>query len=132
MSIDYRVRVEIPEGVIELFGNDAEFLILKEDALEGSTMDDISNGAIIVEFDDITQAQQCEVKLDYMIDEFTNRRLALISQLHLIQSSIGELVSNTTPTMMQELLRQSTDDVSESLKHFIVEEAIAWQELNND
>ena len=132
MSIEHRVRVEIPAGVIELFGNDAEFLILKEDALEGSTMDDISNGAIIVEFDDITQAQQCEVKLDYMIDEFTNRRLALISQLHLIQSSIGELVSNTTPTMMQELLRQSTDDVSESLKHFIVEEAIAWQELNND
>jgi len=132
MSIEHRVRVEIPAGVIELFGNDAEFLILKEDALEGSTMDDISNGAIIVEFDDITQAQQCEVKLDYMIDEFTNRRLALISQLHLIQSSIGELVSNTTPTMMQELLRQSTDDVSESLKHFLLEEAISWQELNND
>jgi hypothetical protein len=130
MAIDYRVSVAIPAGILELFGNDEEFIRLKNDAIENSFDDSISCGMLYADFSDQDTAILCEKKLDDLIDEFSNRQLAMIFNISQIQSSIGELVANTSKEMMQELLKQSGDGITRTLSKFLIEESEEWDTLS--
>jgi hypothetical protein len=130
MAIDYRVSVAIPTGILELFGNDEEFIRIKNDAIENSFDDSISCGMLCADFSDQDDAILCEKKLDDLIDEFSNRQLAWIHHISQIQSSIGELVANTSKEMMQELLKQSGDGINRTLSKFLIEESEEWDTLS--
>ena len=132
MSIEYRVSVEIPEGIIELFGRDDEFIMLKNDALFNSSMNDIDtiNGYMFAEFDDLDDAKECNRKLNELFEQFSEKRATMIATINKLQESISELVSGTSYEMIQTLFNQYNDgEISSSLRNFLVDEVIAWEKL---
>lgn len=132
MSIEYRVSVEIPEGIIELFGRDDEFIMLKNDALFNSSMNDIDtiNGYMFAEFDDLDDAKECNRKLNELFEQFSEKRATMIATINKIQESISDLVSGTSYEMIQTLFNQYNDgEISSSLRNFLVDEVIAWEKL---
>lgn len=132
MSIEYKVSVEIPEGIIELFGRDDEFIMLKNDALFNSSMNDIDtiNGYMFAEFDDLDDAKECNRKLNELFEQFSEKRATMIATINKIQESISDLVSGTSYEMIQTLFNQYNDgEISSSLRNFLVDEVIAWEKL---
>lgn len=132
MSIEYRVSVEIPEGIIELFGTDDEFIMLKNDALFNSSMNDIDtiNGYMFAEFDDLDDAKECNRKLNELFEQFSEKRETMIATINKLQESISDLVSGTSYEMIQTLFNQYNDgEISSSLRNFLVDEVIAWEKL---
>lgn len=132
MSIEYRVSVEIPEGIIELFGRDDEFIMLKNDALFNSSMDDIDTikGYMVAEFDYLDDAKECNRKLNELFEQFSEKRATMIATINKLQESISELVSGTSYEIIQTLFNQYNDgEISNSLRNFLVDEVIAWEKL---
>jgi hypothetical protein len=123
MAIDYVVRVAVPEGLLDLFGNDAVFSSRLNNAISGNSSKELMADVYLVEFEDLADAEDCEHSLEQLFEEYFIKRNELIVAAVWIQQSINRLVTDVPLWQMKELLSLNEVDINMELFSLLIAEA---------
>ena len=123
MAIDYVVRVAVPEGLFDLFGNDVVFAGRLNNAISGNSSKELMTDVYLVEFEDLVDAEECERSLEQLFEEYNVKRNELIVAAVWIQQAINRLVTDVPLWQMKELLSLNEVDINMELFSLLIAEA---------
>ena len=104
MAIDYKVSVNIPDGLFDLFGNDGDFKTALEEATKRATYTDIAHSCYVAEYDQHDDAIRCNELLVDLFDEYDAKRVELIDQVNRLEDLINMTIHRIPLEQMKELV----------------------------
>jgi len=121
MSIDYVVRIEVPTGVLELFGDDPIFSEKFALCTTGYNSKELLTDSYLIEFDNLELAKKCEETLIVLFNDYIINRDKMIEEINRLQLNITQFLTDVNPSQLKELLSLCEVEVSEKLFSFLME-----------
>lgn len=130
MSIEYKVSVIIPDDLFSIYGDDKDFNVVLEDAIEyslqGGAIDGMMYHAL---FDDIHKAEVCESKLIILFNEYDAKRDDIVKRINHVQECISSIIVDTTGKLDRILVQREELVISDSLSKYLNYESDSWLKL---
>lgn len=109
MAINYKVSISIPSGLFELFGQSKEFTDTLNVAVRNHCIEFQEDNIYTVEFDNLTDAEECNKQLELLFDEYNDKRNQMIAEVNQLQKNLDTFINKIPLEQLKELL--SLDEV---------------------